>query len=154
MTDPPSDGSASRARRNFPASGAKSDDTSARAVLDRPVVLLRLEGLALGAAAVWAFALSGASGWLFAALVLAPDLAMLGYLAGPRAGAACYNAVHTYAAPVALAAVASAAGWSWGLPVAFVWGAHVGLDRALGYGLKLPDGFHSTHLGRIGRADA
>lgn len=30
--------------------------------------------------------------------------------------------------------------------------AHVGFDRALGYGLKLPTGFKDTHLGRIGRA--
>ena len=28
--------------------------------------------------------------------------------------------------------------------------AHVGWDRALGYGLKLPTGFKDTHLGRIG----
>ena len=30
--------------------------------------------------------------------------------------------------------------------------AHVGMDRALGYGLKLPSAFQDTHLGRIGRA--
>jgi hypothetical protein len=29
--------------------------------------------------------------------------------------------------------------------------AHVGMDRALGYGLKLPSAFQDTHLGRIGR---
>jgi hypothetical protein len=29
--------------------------------------------------------------------------------------------------------------------------AHVGLDRAVGYGLKLPTSFNDTHLGRIGR---
>ena len=29
--------------------------------------------------------------------------------------------------------------------------AHVGFDRALGYGLKLPTSFRDTHLGRIGR---
>jgi hypothetical protein len=28
--------------------------------------------------------------------------------------------------------------------------AHIGLDRALGYGLKLPDDFRHTHLGTIG----
>ena len=50
-----------------------------------------------------------------------------------------------------LAAVASAAGWA-ALPVALVWAAHIGFDRALGYGLKLPHGFQSTHLGDLGRA--
>ena len=29
--------------------------------------------------------------------------------------------------------------------------AHVGMDRAVGYGLKLPTSFHDTHLGRIGQ---
>ena len=29
--------------------------------------------------------------------------------------------------------------------------AHVGLDRALGYGLKHASGVADTHLGRIGR---
>ncbi|TDB99096.1 DUF4260 family protein [Actinomadura sp. 7K534] len=28
---------------------------------------------------------------------------------------------------------------------------HVGVDRALGYGLKLPDSFRHTHLGEIGK---
>jgi hypothetical protein len=29
--------------------------------------------------------------------------------------------------------------------------AHVGMDRAAGYGLKLSTSFRDTHLGRIGR---
>ena len=29
--------------------------------------------------------------------------------------------------------------------------AHVGMDRAAGYGLKLPTSFQDTHLGRMGR---
>jgi len=32
--------------------------------------------------------------------------------------------------------------------------AHVGMDRMLGYGLKLPSSFQDTHLGRIGRGRA
>ncbi len=34
-------------------------------------------------------------GVLFVVLILAPDLSMLGYLAGSRVGAAVYNVVHT-----------------------------------------------------------
>ena len=41
--------------------------------------------------------------WLLVVLVLAPDLSMLGYLAGPRVGAITYDLVHTYVAPVLLA---------------------------------------------------
>ena len=116
-----------------------------------PTTLLRTEWLAVLAAAVWGYALTDASWVLFALLLFAPDLAMLGYLRGPRVGAAVYNAAHTYGGPVGLAALASAAGWALGLPLALVWAAHIGLDRALGYGLKLPTGFHDTHLGTIGK---
>ncbi len=117
-------------------------------------LLLRLEGLALGLICVWLYAGIHQSWWLFALLVLAPDVSMLGYLAGPRIGAVIYNAVHTWVAPVVLFAV----GW-WGdapylLPVAFALGAHIGFDRALGFGLKLSTGFRDTHLGPIGHADA
>lgn len=34
-----------------------------------------------------------------------------------------------------------------------IWSAHIGFDRALGYGLKYASGFGATHLGRIGRTD-
>ena len=37
------------------------------------------------------------------------------------------------------------------LSIAMIWLAHIGFDRALGYGLKYSDGFGFTHLGRIGR---
>jgi Domain of unknown function (DUF4260) len=33
-----------------------------------------------------------------------------------------------------------------------IWLAHIGIDRALGYGLKYTAGFTFTHLGRIGAA--
>ena len=36
--------------------------------------------------------------------------------------------------------------------IAAIWVAHVGFDRALGYGLKYADGFGFTHLGLKGRA--
>ncbi len=115
-------------------------------------ILLRLEGLALGLISVWLYRGLHESWWMFALLIFAPDLSMLGYLAGPRIGAFAYNLVHTWVAPVALFAI----GW-WGgvpimLPLAFILGAHIGFDRALGYGLKLPTSFRDTHLGRIGRA--
>ena len=112
---------------------------------------LRLENLAIGALAIWGFALTDASWVLFATLILAPDLGMLGYLASPKAGALAYNAVHSYLAPAALVAVATLAGWTWGVPVALVWAAHIGIDRALGYGLKSPESFQQTHLGPVGR---
>ena len=112
---------------------------------------LRVEGAVALAAAVVAYAFLDASWWLFAALFLVPDLGMLGYLAGPRFGTLAYNLAHTTVLPALLAGLALAFGWPAVLPVAAIWVAHIGFDRMLGYGLKLPTGFHDTHLGRLGR---
>lgn len=115
-------------------------------------LLLRLEGLVLAAAAIVFYAHQGGSWWLFAALFLAPDVSFAAYLAGPRVGAAAYNAVHSTLAPAALLAVGLAAGQPLVVEIATIWFAHVGVDRLAGYGLKYADGFGFTHLGRIGRA--
>ena len=115
-----------------------------------PVVWwLRCEGLAVGVLSAILYARTGASWWLFAALWLAPDLAMLGYLAGPRWGSYCYNAAHWYLLPSALVAVALLLSHAALLPFALVWFNHIGVDRLLGYGLKYPTGFGFTHLSRL-----
>jgi hypothetical protein len=112
--------------------------------------LLRIEHAALALAALVAYQLSGASWWLFAALILVPDISMAGYLANPRIGAWCYNAVHSWIAPVALWLAALAGGWPLLTQLAIILAAHIAIDRALGYGLKRESGFHDTHLGLIG----
>ena len=33
--------------------------------------------------------------------------------------------------------------------VALIWLTHIGVDRAIGYGLKYPTGFKDTHLQRV-----
>jgi hypothetical protein len=93
--------------------------------------------------------LHGGSWWLFLLLLLAPDASMLGYLAGPRFGAAAYNAFHSYPLPAVLAAFGLLGGFPPALAVALVWFAHIGMDRTLGYGLKYPTAFGDTHLGRV-----
>lgn len=117
-----------------------------------PIRIQRLEGLAWLATAAIAYDASTWSWWWFALLLLAPDLSMLGYLAGPRLGAIGYNLGHTVVGPLAMIAA-----WFAGAPSGFlaggsIWLAHIGMDRALGYGFKSPTGFHDTHLGRIGKA--
>lgn len=92
----------------------------------------------------------GAPWLLFALLILAPDVSMLGYLGGPRVGAVLYNLAHTYAAPALLATLALIRLEPELVAAALIWTAHIGLDRALGFGLKLPTGFRDTHLGRLG----
>jgi Domain of unknown function (DUF4260) len=84
-------------------------------------------------------------------LLLAPDLAMLAYLAGPRAGALVYNLAHTYALALPLALAGFFVGSAVASALALIWIAHIGLDRMLGYGLKYASGFGDTHLGHIGR---
>lgn len=86
---------------------------------------------------------------LFLVLLLAPDVAMVGYVRDTKIGAWCYNASHTFVAPLLLAAVGLK--FPVVLPFAIVWAAHIALDRALGYGLKYDDSFTHTHLGQIGR---
>ena len=115
--------------------------------------LLRLEGVTVLGVALAAYAQFGAGWGVFALLLFAPDLSMLGYLAGPRVGAALYNAAHSYVGAVALMALGVFAAMPWAVAGSLIWLTHIGLDRALGYGLKYADGFGLTHLGRIGRAD-
>ncbi len=121
------------------------------AVTGAPRLLLRAEGAALLIIAVMLYARTGTSWWLFAVLVLAPDLSFAGYLAGPRIGAAAYNAVHATIGPLALALIGLLAPSPPMITVALIWLAHIGADRMLGYGLKYEAGFAFTHLGRIGR---
>ncbi|KPH81953.1 DUF4260 domain-containing protein [Bosea vaviloviae] len=124
---------------------------SVGSVQGAPRLLLRVEALMLGLLSIWLFHRSGASWWLFGSLILAPDLTMLGYLAGPRFGAACYNAGHTLLWSGLLVII----GWGTQAPLAvalaLIWAAHIGIDRAIGYGLKYPGAFNHTHLGSIGR---
>ena len=130
-------------RTGIPAIGAAAGGVRA---------LLRAEGLALAAAATAAYAHAGFSWGLFAALFLAPDLSFVAYWLGPKWGAAAYNLVHSTIAPLALGAAGLALGVPLAEAIALIGLAHVGFDRALGYGLKYSVAFGATHLGRIGHA--
>jgi hypothetical protein len=136
------------------ATQALQISSSSGAASGSVLTLLRLEGLAVTAASALLYARTGASWWLFAALWLAPDLSMLGYLAGSCWGARIYNAVHTYVLPGALALSALILHANVMLPFALIWINHIGVDRLLGYGLKYSDGFGFTHLGRPGKSSA
>jgi hypothetical protein len=126
--------------------------TASGAVDGAPRTVLRLEGAVALAAAVAAYGHTG-HGWIFFALwFLVPDLSMLGYLAGPRLGAAAYNIGHSYLSPALFWALAQVVFPAVATPLALVWAAHIGFDRMLGYGLKHAAGFRATHLGMVGRS--
>jgi uncharacterized protein DUF4260 len=118
-----------------------------------PRFILRIEGTALLAVSLFMYARYGQTWWLFALFVLAPDLGMLGYLADSRVGATTYNLFHSYLVPAVVLIVGVATKSPETYAVALIWFAHIGFDRALGYGLKYGDDFKHTHLGMIGRAE-
>ena len=109
--------------------------------------LLRLEGLALLVAGLTLYARGHGDWALFLKLFLLPDLSFAAYLFGPRAGAFAYNAMHSTLGALALAAFGYIAAAPMALLIALIWLAHIGFDRALGYGLKYASAFGDTHLG-------
>jgi Domain of unknown function (DUF4260) len=113
---------------------------------------LRAEGFSVLALSVLLYWNSESSWWIFLALLLTPDLSMLPYLINPKVGGASYNIFHSYFLPLALATSAIALGGTAMLPYLYIWIAHIGLDRFLGYGLKYPEAFGRTHLGDLGNA--
>lgn len=114
-----------------------------------PYVLLRVEGLVLFGAAIALYLDADFSVLVLVVLALAPDLSFLAYLGGRRAGAAAYDAVHTYVGPILLASAGVLTEWDPGTQVGLIWLAHIGVDRALGFGLKYPTAFRDTHLQRV-----
>lgn len=110
--------------------------------------ILRGEGLGYLLLACAIYQSLGYSWLQFVAWFLLPDIAILVYVfANARVGMWAYNLTHSSvgAAVVGLAGVV----WQWPLcwQVSLIWFAHIGFDRALGYGLKFPLGFRVTHLG-------
>jgi len=114
-----------------------------------PGLLLRLEGAAVLAGSL-ALYFDESFGWLaLVLLLLAPDLAMIGYAAGKRVGAIAYDLAHTEALPVAVGVAGLLATERLPVQLALIWLAHIGADRLLGYGLKYPSAFKDTHLQRV-----
>jgi hypothetical protein len=113
--------------------------------------LLKLEGLALFGLSIFLFSQLGYAWWWYPLLFFAPDLSMVGYLGGTRAGAVVYNLIHHHAVSLGLYVL----GFLLHIPLLQLAGVillgHSSLDRALGYGLKHADSFQNTHLGVIGR---
>ena len=121
------------------------------AVSGLPLRILRVEGMVLLAASLATyFAGLDEAWWLVPALLLLPDVAMIGYARSSSMGALTYNLAHSYPAPALLGVWALLSDASVGQAVALIWFAHIGMDRALGYGLKYDTDFTDTHLGRIG----
>lgn len=122
-----------------------------------PIRLQRIESAATAAAVAVAFITLGYPWWWLPVLFIGFDISAIGYLRGPRWGSVLYNLGHSYAVPTLLAAVWAIQSVLGQHPqvlgiVIGAWVFHIAVDRALGYGLKYPDAFTSTHLSPAERA--
>jgi Domain of unknown function (DUF4260) len=112
-------------------------------------VLLKLEEFALFATSIAVFSTLPFTWWLFPALILTPDVAMIGYLVNTRFGTLTYNIAHHRATGLAVYAL----GVWFGSPLLLLAGVilfgHSAMDRLAGYGLKYASGFRDTHLGAL-----
>ena len=87
--------------------------------------------------------------WVYIALLLVPDLSMLGYLMRTSIGAHIYNAAHTILLPIAAVIIGHVAAIPWLAAGGAIWLGHIGADRLFLYGLKYPSGFKDNHLKQV-----
>jgi len=113
--------------------------------------LIHLEEAAMLIVSIYALYLLKVDWWYYILLLLGPDISMLGYAGGNKAGAICYNIFHHKA----VAILVLLAGFIYDIWILQVIGillfGHSSMDRMFGYGLKLFTGFKHTHLGKIGQ---
>ena len=111
--------------------------------------LLRLEEAAMFGLTIYLFSKLPFAWWWYVALILTPDIGMIGYAVNNKAGAFTYNLFHHKG----IAIVVYVAGLVMHLDLLQLAGlilfGHSSLDRMLGYGLKYEDGFKHTHLGYL-----
>lgn len=112
--------------------------------------LLQLEELAMFLIAIVAFNQLQFDWWWFPALLLLPDLSMIGYLINPKVGAYCYNFVHHKALALFFVVLGFYMNNQHLLLGGIILFAHSSMDRVFGYGLKHITSFNDTYLGIIG----
>jgi len=114
--------------------------------------LIKLEEAAMFLLAVFLFYWQlDFKGWVFWALLLTPDIIMLGYLINTKTGAFNYNLFHHKLTGIFIYLIGL---YSTNLELQFIGlilFAHSSMDSVFGYGLKYLDNFQSTHLGLIGK---
>ena len=124
--------------------------------------LLQLEELGQFLLCIVALVIKDVPWWVYAILVLGPDIGILGYLINTRVGAITYNFLHHKGVAILLGGIGVVPGLMSvhgpefrGVDTLMYFAAiilfgHASMDRIFGYGLKFGDNFHHTHLGWIG----
>ena|SRR5215472_3772024 len=118
-------------------------------MLTRPRWLLQAEGAAVFAAALTFYGYGHFRWWLFAVLILVPDISLIGYVINVRLAAMLYNLVHTSVGPIFLLLLAAILPAPQLTPYGLIWLTHLGFDRMIGAGLKYPTQFRDTHLQHV-----
>lgn len=112
--------------------------------------LIKLEELAMFGLSIYLFSLLNFAWWWYPALILAPDIGMIGYAINTRAGAVTYNLFHHKAIAIVILVLGYAFDHQWLTLSGIILFGHASMDRIFGYGLKYADDFKNTHLGKIG----
>jgi len=113
--------------------------------------LLKIEEIALLGLSIFLFNQTPFSWWWFPALILLPDLSMMGYVSGPKTGALLYNFFHHKAVAIIVICLGGYLSNDWLSLAGIILLGHSSMDRIFGYGLKYTDDFKHTSLGWIGK---
>ena len=113
--------------------------------------ILRLEEFGMLLLGILAFSFLPFSWWWFLVLILVPDIGMLGYLFGSKAGAFSYNLFHHKGVAVLIGVIGIYLNSTYMQLAGIILFSHASFDRLFGYGLKYEKGFKFTHLGEIGK---
>jgi hypothetical protein len=110
---------------------------------------LKLEELAQFGLGIYLFSLLPFAWWWFLVLLLTPDIGMIGYAFGNKAGAISYNLFHHKGVAISLYLLGIYFQNDILMLIGSILFAHAAFDRILGYGLKYEKGFKFTHLGDL-----
>ncbi|MEZ0181080.1 DUF4260 domain-containing protein [Flavobacterium oncorhynchi] len=113
--------------------------------------VLKLEEAGLFIFGIFLFNRLNYEWWWFLALILAPDLSMIGYALGNKTGAFLYNLFHHKGIALLLYGLGCYFGIESFQLAGIILFSHSAMDRIFGYGLKYENGFKYTHLGEIGK---
>ena len=117
--------------------------------ISQPILFQRLEAALVLFASIYFYFHLGFSLLWFVLVLLAIDITAAGYLVSNVVGAKVYNLGHSYIIPSILLVGGTADQSKLLVGLGIIWTAHIAMDRAFGFGLKLPSGFKDTHLGHI-----
>ena len=111
--------------------------------------ILKVEEGLLVLLSIYLFSLLSYKWWLFLALILAPDIGMLGYLVNNKVGALTYNIFHHKGLAIIVYIIGIYLRNEAVQMAGIIILGHASIDRLLGFGLKYPENFKHTHLGYL-----